>query len=189
MAEAVRTAYGEKTAVYPIGGGTGLDYGARPTAAGHRTVAGKTQPGDRLSARRHDDHRRSRHDHGRTFQNPCRRSGSGCRSTLHCPIGRPSAALAAVNPSGPRRFAYGTMRDYVLGFTAVDGQGTIFSGGGRVVKNAAGYNMGRLMVGSLGTLGVDHAGDADGPPRAGNVGPGGLRPAGSRNRRETDRRA
>ena len=46
------------------------------------------------------------------------------------------------------------MRDYVLGLTAVDGAGTIFSGGGRVVKNAAGYNMCRLMVGSLGTLGI-----------------------------------
>jgi glycolate oxidase FAD binding subunit len=42
----------------------------------------------------------------------------------------------------------------VLGFTAVDGQGTLFSGGGRVVKNAAGYNMNRLMVGSFGTLGL-----------------------------------
>ena len=48
----------------------------------------------------------------------------------------------------------GTIRDFVLGFTAVDGQGTIFSGGGRVLKNAAGYNMGRLMAGSLGTLGI-----------------------------------
>ena len=60
----------------------------------------------------------------------------------------------AVNAAGPRQFAYGTMRDYLLGFTAVDGTGTIFSGGGRVVKNAAGYNMCRLMAGSRGTLGI-----------------------------------
>ena len=46
------------------------------------------------------------------------------------------------------------MRDYLLGFTAVDGTGMIFSGGGRVVKNAAGYNMCRLMAGSRGTLGI-----------------------------------
>jgi glycolate oxidase FAD binding subunit len=46
------------------------------------------------------------------------------------------------------------MRDYVLGFTAVDGTSTLSSGGGRVVKNAAGYNMCRLMTGSFGTLGV-----------------------------------
>ena len=60
----------------------------------------------------------------------------------------------ATNAAGPRRFAYGTMRDYLLGFTAVDGTGTVFSGGGRVVKNAAGYNMCRLMAGSRGTLGI-----------------------------------
>ena len=60
----------------------------------------------------------------------------------------------ARNAAGPRRYAYGTMRDYLLGFTAVDGTGMMFSGGGRVVKNAAGYNMCRLMAGSLGTLGV-----------------------------------
>ena len=60
----------------------------------------------------------------------------------------------ATNAAGPRRYAYGTMRDYLLGFTAVDGTGMTFSGGGRVVKNAAGYNMCRLMAGSLGTLGV-----------------------------------
>jgi glycolate oxidase FAD binding subunit len=60
--------------------------------------------------------------------------------------------LVAVNAAGPRQFGYGTLRDYFLGFTAVDGEGTIFQGGGRVVKNAAGYNMTRLMAGSHGTL-------------------------------------
>ena len=60
----------------------------------------------------------------------------------------------AANAAGPRRYGYGTIRDYLLGFTAVDGRGQAFSGGGRVVKNAAGYNMCRLMAGSLGTLGV-----------------------------------
>ncbi|MCC6127206.1 MAG: FAD-binding oxidoreductase [Pirellulales bacterium] len=62
--------------------------------------------------------------------------------------------LVAVNQAGPRQFGYGTIKDYLLGFTAVDGAGTIFHGGGRVVKNAAGYNMTRLMAGSLGTLGI-----------------------------------
>lgn len=60
----------------------------------------------------------------------------------------------AMNAAGPRRYAYGAMRDYVLGFTAVDGRGTVFGGGGRVVKNAAGYNMCRLMAGSRGALGT-----------------------------------
>lgn len=58
----------------------------------------------------------------------------------------------AVGGGGPRRFRCGTMRDYVIGFSAVDGAGQAFAGGGRVVKNAAGYDMCRLMTGSLGTL-------------------------------------
>jgi glycolate oxidase FAD binding subunit len=62
--------------------------------------------------------------------------------------------LIAANTFGPHRYRWGTIRDYLLGFTAVDGRGQPFSGGGRVVKNAAGYNMTRLMVGSLGSLAV-----------------------------------
>jgi glycolate oxidase FAD binding subunit len=62
--------------------------------------------------------------------------------------------LIAANTSGPRRYRWDTIRDYLLGFTAVDGRGQSFCGGGRVVKNAAGYNMPRLLVGSLGTLAV-----------------------------------
>ena len=46
------------------------------------------------------------------------------------------------------------MRDYVIGVRAVDGDGTEFAGGGRVVKNAAGYDLCRLLTGSLGTLAV-----------------------------------
>ncbi len=68
----------------------------------------------------------------------------------HATIG----GAVAVGGGGPRRFSRGTMRDYVIGFSAVDGTGTTFAGGGRVVKNAAGYDMCRLMTGSLGTLGL-----------------------------------
>ncbi len=60
----------------------------------------------------------------------------------------------ATNTSGPRRFAHGTWRDYVLGVSAVDGSGRVFKAGGRVVKNVAGYDLGKLLVGSLGTLAV-----------------------------------
>ena len=81
-------------------------------------------------------------------------SGNGCRSTCRGPIGRPSAGRSPETPPARADYAYGTMRDYLLGFTAVDGTGMTFSGGGRVVKNAAGYNMCRLMAGSLGTLGI-----------------------------------
>lgn len=60
----------------------------------------------------------------------------------------------ATNTSGPGRLGYGTLRDYVIGLSAVDGQGRLFSAGGRVVKNVAGYDLCKLLVGSLGTLAI-----------------------------------
>lgn len=60
----------------------------------------------------------------------------------------------ATNASGPGRFANGTFRDYVIGISAIDGQGRLFSAGGRVVKNVAGYDLCKLLVGSLGTLAI-----------------------------------
>jgi glycolate oxidase FAD binding subunit len=62
--------------------------------------------------------------------------------------------LIATNTSGPRRYGYGTLRDYVIGISAVDGRGTPFKAGGRVVKNVAGYDLCKLLTGSLGTLAV-----------------------------------
>jgi glycolate oxidase FAD binding subunit len=60
----------------------------------------------------------------------------------------------ATNWSGSLRLGHGTIRDYVIGINAVDGRGVAFKGGGRVVKNVAGYDFCKLMTGSLGTLGV-----------------------------------
>jgi glycolate dehydrogenase FAD-binding subunit len=60
----------------------------------------------------------------------------------------------ATNTSGPRRFGYGTFRDYVIGLTAMTAEGRVFHSGGRVVKNVAGYDLCKLLVGSLGTLAV-----------------------------------
>ncbi len=58
----------------------------------------------------------------------------------------------ATNTSGLGRFGNGTLRDYVIGISAVDGSGRLFKAGGRVVKNVAGYDLCKLLVGSLGTL-------------------------------------
>ncbi len=60
----------------------------------------------------------------------------------------------ATNTSGPRRYGLGTLRDYVIGVSAVDALGRPFKAGGRVVKNVAGYDLCKALVGSLGTLGV-----------------------------------
>ena len=54
----------------------------------------------------------------------------------------------------PLRQFYGTARDYILGIEFVTGDGTIAKSGGRVVKNVTGFDLHKLMVGSLGTLGV-----------------------------------
>src|SRR5262249_27524736 len=63
-------------------------------------------------------------------------------------------ALLAASPSGPRRFGYGTVRDYVIGLTAVLADGRVIHSGGNVVKNVAGYDLMKLFIGSRGSLGV-----------------------------------
>jgi glycolate oxidase FAD binding subunit len=60
----------------------------------------------------------------------------------------------AANVNGPRRLAYGTWRDMTLGVQFVTAEGKLAKGGGKVVKNVAGYDVPKLMIGSLGTLGV-----------------------------------
>ena len=71
------------------------------------------------------------------------------------PPGDPTVgACIAANLSGPRRHRYGTVRDLLLGVTVVLGDGTIASSGGKVVKNVAGYDLGKLFCGSEGRLGL-----------------------------------
>ncbi len=60
----------------------------------------------------------------------------------------------ATGLSGPRRMAAGAVRDFVLGARIVDGRGQHLAFGGKVMKNVAGYDVARAMVGSLGTLGI-----------------------------------
>ncbi len=62
--------------------------------------------------------------------------------------------VLATNASGPLRYGYGTPRDLLLGVRFVQADGTVTWGGARVVKSVTGYDIPKLMVGSLGTLGV-----------------------------------
>jgi len=86
-------------------------------------------------------------------------------STLQAAVGAVGQRLALDPPgdptigaclagalSGPLRHRYGAARDLVLGVTLVLGDGTITSSGGKVVKNVAGYDLGKLMCGSRGAL-------------------------------------
>lgn len=70
---------------------------------------------------------------------------------------RPTATVGgmlAAGLSGPRRASVGALRDFVLGVRLLSGTGEILSFGGQVMKNVAGYDVARLMAGSLGTLGL-----------------------------------
>jgi glycolate oxidase FAD binding subunit len=62
--------------------------------------------------------------------------------------------VLATNASGPRRQLYGTARDLLIGLTVITADGALVRGGGKVVKNVAGYDLPKLFVGSYGTLGV-----------------------------------
>jgi glycolate oxidase FAD binding subunit len=62
--------------------------------------------------------------------------------------------VIASNAFGPRRARYGSVRDLIIGISFVRSDGRIAHGGGKVVKNVAGFDLPKLMVGSLGTLGM-----------------------------------
>ena len=62
--------------------------------------------------------------------------------------------IYATNTSGPRRYGSGRPRDQIIGVSFVTSAGVVIKGGGRVVKNVAGYDFPKLLTGSLGTLGI-----------------------------------
>lgn len=62
--------------------------------------------------------------------------------------------VVSANASGPRRLRYGTSRDLLIGITVVRADGAVVHAGGKVVKNVAGYDLGKLYTGAHGTLGV-----------------------------------
>jgi glycolate oxidase FAD binding subunit len=76
----------------------------------------------------------------------------GQRLSLDPPGDPTIGACLAANLSGPLRHRFGAPRDLVLGVTLVLADGTIASAGGKVVKNVAGYDLGKLVCGSEGTL-------------------------------------
>jgi glycolate oxidase FAD binding subunit len=62
--------------------------------------------------------------------------------------------IVAADASGARRHLYGTVRDLLIGLTVVTADGAVVRGGGKVVKNVAGYDLPKLFIGSWGTLGI-----------------------------------
>jgi glycolate oxidase FAD binding subunit len=153
LGDIVRRAAQDNQALYPVGGRTLLGLGNPPTRQG---VAVDLRGLDRVI----DFPARDMTVTVEAGITIARLQALLAPENLRLPIDVPHAATAtlggvlATNVSGPRRLGYGTLRDYVIGINAVNDEGNEFHAGGRVVKNVAGYDLCKLLVGSLGTLGI-----------------------------------
>lgn len=153
LVEAVRACAQSQTAIYPIGGGTSLDFGLVAKEPGYALSLAKLHRVVDFPAR----DMTVTVEAGVTMR---ALAESLAAEKLQLPVDVPQAdkatlgGVVATNFNGPRRYGYGSLRDFVIGTHAVDGRGTQFKGGGRVVKNVAGYDFCKLLTGSLGTLGV-----------------------------------
>ena len=78
----------------------------------------------------------------------------GQRLALDAPAAATVGGVVATGTAGPLRLRYGTPRDLLIGITVVRPDGRVAHSGGKVVKNVAGYDIGKLYAGSLGTLGL-----------------------------------
>ncbi len=79
---------------------------------------------------------------------------AGQQLALDVPAEATVGGVVATGTAGPRRFRYGTPRDLLIGITVVRADGVVAHAGGKVVKNVAGYDLGKLFAGSQGTLGL-----------------------------------
>jgi glycolate oxidase FAD binding subunit len=84
------------------------------------------------------------------------RSHSGCFLPLDPPFAERATlgGIIATNSSGPRRLLYGLPRDLLLGVRFVTPKGEIIGAGGKTVKNVSGYDISKLMIGAMGSLGI-----------------------------------
>ena len=153
VAEILRFAAAEKLAVIPCGGGTKLGIGSPPTrydisldlSRMNRVLAYDPQdltlgvePGLRIE------------DLLRTLAGQKQFLPLAVPFSDRATIG----GIVAANASSPMRHAHGSVRDFCLGMEFVTGEGKQAKSGGRVVKNVTGYDLHKLLIGSLGTLAV-----------------------------------
>lgn len=139
--------------MYPVGGATSLTYGLPPRRPGLALQVGQLERVIDYPAR----------DMTITVEAGMTLAALAAvlaQENQQLPLDVPLAEHATVGGvlatdfNGPRRTGWGAVRDFVIGIQAVDGRGVVFHGGGRVVKNVAGYDFCKLLTGSLGTLAV-----------------------------------
>ena len=153
LCECVSRRASEGLAIYPQGGRTALDYGGVPAASGVVVdVARISRVVDYPAA-----DMTITVEAGMTLAAVQQiLAAEGQRLPLDAPW--PSRAtlggIYATNASGPRRFGAGRPRDLIIGVRFVSGEAKVIKGGGRVVKNVAGYDLPKLLTGSMGTLGI-----------------------------------
>lgn len=88
------------------------------------------------------------------FQGGLQRSGQWLALDPALPAESTIGGIVATAVTGPRRLRYGGVRDQIIGVRVVRADGVVAKGGGKVVKNVAGFDLPKLFTGSLGTLGV-----------------------------------
>ena len=153
LAAVVTELHQAESATILVGGGTMLDLGKPPTAAEVALCTGSLnqiteyQPADLIVTAQA----------GVTLANlqeTLREHDQTLPLQVPCPDRATVGGAVAANVNGPLRYAFGTAKDLVMGMQFVQGDGTLVMSGGKVVKNVAGFNLHKLQVGALGTLGV-----------------------------------
>lgn len=151
MGEVVVRAAVAATPLYPLGGGTALSFGLPARKSGWGLSTANLNRVVDYPAR----------DMTITVEAGITMAALAAELSANgqrLPVDVPQASEAtlggaiATASSGPRRFGHGTMRDFVIGISAIDGRGIPFKAGGRVVKNVAGYDFCKLLTGSRGQL-------------------------------------
>lgn len=153
MAEIVRIAAAERLALLSLGSQTKLDFGGIPD---RYDIAVRTTRLNRVISYDPGDLTLSVEAGVRLSDLQTQLAEKG----QFLPVDPPFApagtigGILAANATGPLRHGYGTARDFLLGMEFVQGEGQRVKSGSRVVKSVAGYDLHKVMIGSLGTLGI-----------------------------------
>ena len=147
----LRVAAAHQLAVVARGAGTGLGWGAPPASA---DLVIDLQAMDQVLEHAAGD-LVARVQAGVTMGHLASvLASAGQELAIDAPADATAGGVVATGTAGPRRLRYGAPRDLLIGITVVRADGEVAHAGGKVVKNVAGYDLGKLFCGSAGTLGL-----------------------------------